>query len=138
MAGEDCANRGPRCHARKITRVLTMGLVIASLGLMGSFPDAAAQVSGQSSGSLTQNPLQSRFPRSSPNFPKPTRKQKQALMDQNFKKLKKNAKDLAELAKSLQEEIEKTNENVLSLEIVRKAEQAEKLAKQIKEEAKGN
>ena len=44
--------------------------------------------------------------------------------------------DLAELAKSLQNEIEKSNANVLSLEIVRKAAKAEKLAKKIKNEAK--
>ncbi len=58
-------------------------------------------------------------------------------MDYNYKKLKQHAQDLAELAKSLQAEIEKSNENVLSLEIVKKAEQAEKLARKIKNEAKG-
>ena len=51
--------------------------------------------------------------------------------------MKQHAHDLAELAKSLQTEIDKSNENVLSLEIVKKAEQAEKLAKKIKNEAKG-
>ena len=72
--------------------------------------------------------------------PKPSRssqKRKKALLDYNYKKLKEHAQDLAELAKSLQTEIEKSNENVLSLEIVKKAEQAEKLAKKIKNEAKG-
>ena len=59
-------------------------------------------------------------------------------MDSNFKKLKEHAKALAELSKSLQEDIEKSNENVLSLEIVKKAEQAEKLARQIRDEAKGD
>jgi len=58
-------------------------------------------------------------------------------MDYNYKKLNQHAHDLAELAKSLQTEIEKSNENVLSLEIVKKAEQAEKLARKIKNEAKG-
>lgn len=58
-------------------------------------------------------------------------------MDDNFKKLKEHAQDLAELAKSLQAEIEKSNENVLSLEIVKKADEAEKLARKIKNEAKG-
>ena len=59
------------------------------------------------------------------------------MLAYNFKKLKQHAEDLTELAKSLQEEIEKSNQNVLSLEIVKKAAQAEKLAKKIKNEAKG-
>ena len=68
---------------------------------------------------------------------KSSQKRKKALLDYNFKKLKQHAQELAELAKSLQTEIEKSNENVLSLEIVKKAERAEKLAKKIKNEAKG-
>ncbi len=73
-----------------------------------------------------------------PNFPKKrTERQKQALVDYNFKQLKKHAADLAELAKSLQTEIEKSNANVLSIEIVKKAEKVEKLAKKVKNEAKG-
>lgn len=72
------------------------------------------------------------------NSPKRSEKQKQALLDYNFKQMKKHAKRLAELATSLQKEIEKSNEDVLSLEIVKKAEQVEKLAKKIKNEAKGN
>ena len=72
-----------------------------------------------------------------PRFPRPNEKQKQALLDDNFKKMKKHADDLAELAKSLQKDIQESNENVLSLEIIKKADQVEKLAKQIKNEAKG-
>lgn len=85
-------------------------------------------------------PGRNRFPTESPSpetFPKSSQKRQKALMDYNFKKLKQHAQDLADLAKSLQTEIEKSNENVLSLEIVKKAEQAEKLAKKIKDEAKG-
>lgn len=70
-------------------------------------------------------------------FPKPGEKRKKALLDDNFKKLKEHAQDLADLAKSLQAEIEKSNENVLSLEILKKADEAEKLARKIKSEAKG-
>jgi|SRR5579875_2931799 hypothetical protein len=107
--------------------------------LEAASPAVAGQMLNQSQnqGALPQNPLQGRFPDNEPNLSKPSRKQRQALLDLNYKKLKKHADDLAELATSLQKEIANTNENVLSLEIVKKAEQAEKLAKQIKEEAKG-
>jgi hypothetical protein len=116
---------------------MATAVVFFSLGLLTA-PIAAAQGFGQNQGALPQNPLNSRFPDNTPHFPTPTRKQKKALMDRNFEKLKEHAKALAELSKSLQEDVEKSNENVLSLEIVKKAEQAEKLAKQIKDEAKGN
>lgn len=66
-----------------------------------------------------------------------TPKQKQSLMKSNFEKLKREADDLAGLAKSLQEEIGKSNQNVMSLKVVEKAEKIEKLAKKIKSAAKG-
>ena len=102
----------------------------------------AGQSIGQIPGNNPQSPGQSRrgnrFPAETPEgFPKGAQKQKKALMDYNFKKLKEHAQDLAELAKSLQAEIEKSNENVLSLEIIHKADEVEKLARKIKNEAKG-
>ncbi len=47
------------------------------------------------------------------------------------------ADELAALVKSLQEELGRSNENVLSLKIVSQADKIEKLAKRIKEAAKG-
>lgn len=64
-------------------------------------------------------------------------KQKKAILKSNFEKMKRNAADLTVLAKSLQEEIDKSNENVLSLKVVEKAEKIERLARKIKEVAKG-
>jgi len=64
-------------------------------------------------------------------------KQKKAILKSNFEKMKRNAADLTVLAKSLQEEIDKSNENVFSLKVVEKAEKIEKLARKIKEVAKG-
>lgn len=64
-------------------------------------------------------------------------KEKKAILKSNFEKMKRNAADLTVLAKSLQEEIDKSNENVLSLKVVEKAEKIEKLARKIKEVAKG-
>ena len=138
MGCDDRVKRGPRRHQETIKKAIAMAVVFFSFGLAALVSVAAAQGFGQSEGAVPGNTLGTRYPDNSPTFPKRTRDQKKALMELNFKKLKDHAKALAELSKSLQDDIEKSNENVLSLEIVKKAEQAEKLAKQIKNEAKGD
>jgi len=65
------------------------------------------------------------------------RKQKRDLLKANFEQMQRDARELAELAKSLQEDLDKSNRNVLSLRIVDRAEKIEKLAKKIKTTAKG-
>ena len=45
---------------------------------------------------------------------------------------------LLQMANELKQYVNKTNENVLSLEVIRKAEQIEKLAKNVKEKMKAN
>ena len=66
-----------------------------------------------------------------------TKKQKKDLLKGNFEKMKRDADELAELAKSLQEDLDQSNENVLSLRVIDKAEKIEKLAKRIKGTARG-
>jgi hypothetical protein len=64
-------------------------------------------------------------------------KQKRDLLKANFEKMKRDAGELAELAKAMQEELNKSNENILSVDIVDKADKIEKLAKRIKGTARG-
>jgi len=64
-----------------------------------------------------------------------TTKQRRALLKANYTKMKQDADELADLAKSLQDELNKSNENVLSLDVVEKADKIEKLAKKIKNTA---
>ena len=66
-----------------------------------------------------------------------TKKQKQEILKSNFEKMKRDADELAELAKSLQEDLDKSNHNVLSLKVVERTERIEKLARKIKTAAKG-
>ena len=66
-----------------------------------------------------------------------TKKQRQGIVKSNFEKMKRDADELAALAKTLQEDLNKSNENVFSLRIVDRAEKIEKLAKKIRNEAKG-
>jgi hypothetical protein len=69
--------------------------------------------------------------------PSLSEKQKRDLLKANFEKMKRDAGELADLAKALQEELNKSNENILSLDIVDKADKIEKLAKKIKGTARG-
>jgi hypothetical protein len=64
-------------------------------------------------------------------------KQKRELLKANFDRMKRDAKELADLAKDLQDQLDKSNENVLSLGIVDKADKIEKLARKIKSTARG-
>lgn len=73
-----------------------------------------------------------------PTTPDLTQKQKQDLTKANFEKMKRDADELIALARSLQEDLDKSSENVLSLKIVNKAEKIEKLARKIKDNARGN
>ncbi|MCL5006216.1 MAG: hypothetical protein M1404_06745 [Acidobacteria bacterium] len=85
-----------------------------------------------------QYPVAPPFPRPPAiHSPKRSEKQKEALIKYNFENMKKHADQLAELAQSLQKKINASNQDVLSVDVVRQAEQIEKLAKKIKNEARG-
>ena len=64
-------------------------------------------------------------------------KQRKAFLKHKLEKMKEDADEMAELAISVQEELEKTSENEFPLKVVEKAEKIEKLAKRIKNAAKG-
>jgi hypothetical protein len=71
----------------------------------------------------------------SPNLPASTNK---ALLEERQKSIKKDVQKLYDLAEQLKTEVEKTDSTtVLSLAMLKKAEEIEKLAKQIKDRAKG-
>ena len=60
------------------------------------------------------------------------------ILEENEKEIKKKVEKLFDLATELKEEVEKTDSSkVLSLNLVRKAEEIEKLARDIKNRSKG-
>jgi len=74
-------------------------------------------------------------PPGSPDSSAPSTK---ALLEQNQKSIKKDIEKLYQLVTQLKTEVEKTDSTaVLSIALVKKAEEIEKLAKQIKERARG-
>jgi hypothetical protein len=50
--------------------------------------------------------------------------------------IKRDTEKLLELATELKQYVDKTNENVISLDVIKKADQIEKLAKSVKEKMK--
>jgi hypothetical protein len=73
-----------------------------------------------------------------PNIPPGMKSPKKVLLEENQKDIKKNVEKLFDLASQLKEQVEKTDATiVLSLAMVKKADEIERLAHQIKERAKG-
>lgn len=65
---------------------------------------------------------------------------RQAMLKENLKRqqeIKQDTAKLLELATELKQYVDKSNENMLSLDVLRKAEQIEKLAKEVREKMKG-
>jgi DNA anti-recombination protein RmuC len=71
-----------------------------------------------------------------------TQQQKQEMLkkqnEQRQQEIKKDTDQLLELATELKQYVDKTNENIISLDVIKKAEQIEKLAKSVKEKMKGS
>ena len=86
-----------------------------------------------------------------PQFPRPRRPQEEDRFEierrhrlerernkQRQAALKKDTDKLLELATQLKEYVDKTNENMLSLDVIKKAEEIEKLSKSVKEKMKAD
>ena len=107
-----------------LTNMIAAGMPAGILALL-----PAAQVPG----SRPQNPQQQKDDDS--NSPKIDPK---LVLEANKKEIKKNVEKLYDLASELKAEVEKTDSvQVLSLAMLRKADEIEKLAREIKSRAKG-
>ena len=75
-----------------------------------------------------------------PDDPWTQEKKREILKKQNEHRqqdIKKDTDKLLELATELKQYVDKTNENIISLDVIKKAEQIEKLAKSVKDKMKG-
>ena len=91
------------------------------------------------------NPLQ--FPQVPPLEQKPGHDEQRARIEQEMAKkanqarqadLKRDTAKLLKLATELKEHVDKTNENTLSLDVIKKAQEIEKLARSVKDKMKAN
>ncbi|MFZ0792549.1 MAG: hypothetical protein WAM65_02190 [Candidatus Korobacteraceae bacterium] len=65
---------------------------------------------------------------------------KEMVRERNLQRqveLKKDTEKLLQLATELKQSVDKTDENTLSLEVIRKADEIEKLAKSVRDKMKG-
>ena len=96
-----------------------------------------------STGVQLQNPRQETppFGQDRPKDPaeeKMEHQREKALNKQRQTDLQKDTDHLLELATQLKQYVDKSNEHTLSLEVVKKAEEIEKLAKSVKDKMKGS
>ena len=81
-----------------------------------------------------------------PRVPDPDAREKDEMRRSQEKKmnqerqfsLKKDSEELLRLANELKQSVDKTTERTLSVEVIRKTQQIEKLAKNVREKMKGN
>lgn len=59
-------------------------------------------------------------------------KMQEQQMKKRFEEMKRDSQKLLELATELKQYVDKSGENVLSLEVIRKADEMERLARQVK------
>jgi len=106
---------------------------LAGLVLIG----AAAGLAADSSNAQNPNPVDPHKPPSEgegPTFPNADKK----ILEENDKDMKKKVEKLYQLASDLRDEVEKTDSSkVFSLNLTKKAEEIEKLARDIKNRSKG-
>jgi hypothetical protein len=113
-------------------------LVAAVVVLCGHFAFAQQRSIPQAPNQL---PQQQQPPIQPPGDTTLQRMQEQAARARNLERQKlivQDTQQLLKLANELNDAVGKTNENTLSLEVVRKAEEIEKLAKHVKDKMKGD
>lgn len=59
-------------------------------------------------------------------------------MKDRYKELKRDSEKLLELATELKQQVDKSGENILSMDVVKKCEEIEKLAKNVRTKMKGD
>lgn len=102
-------------------------------GLLSAFQDPIPDASRS-----RRRPDAADDPTNTPNSPPFPPNASKMMLEERQKSIKKAVEKLYELAAQLKTEVEKTDATtVLSLAILKKAEEIEKLAKQIKDHAKG-
>jgi hypothetical protein len=117
--------------SRRRLLLLSFVALFGILARAQEFPPPQARPRGQRRQDGSDDP-------SNPNAPTPPGASSKAILEERQKNIKKDVEKLYDLAAQLKTEVEKTDSTtVLSMAMVKKAEEIEKLAKQIKDRAKG-
>ncbi len=108
-----------------------MGVIAGCLFLLASI-----LVSGQAP-PAPQRPAPPRWPPEVEQQEEPTQPPLKMILKSQHEQTKKDVDRLLQLATDLKAEVDKTNSEILSLKLIRKAEEIEKLAKKIQNRMKG-
>lgn len=139
-----CFYNEPMFSRRVKFRRFRLGTRFAQLVILGGFLLSVAPVWGQSAGQLPQQHQPNEMP-SGPISPgehpnpledKMLRQRMKALNEQRQKQLVEDTNRLLTLATELKEEVDKSSKDTLSISVIKKAEQIEKLAKSVKDKMK--
>ena len=117
----------------RITSIAILSLILFALSGVGSQSRAqggppTVVPSSQGPADLEKSPVADEMRR---NMAKKANEQRQAA-------LKRDTEKLLKLSTELKEHVEKTNENILSLDVIKKAEEIEKLAHSIRVKMRGD
>jgi len=111
--------------------MMKLAAAVAGMATVGAW-----LVSGQDTSQ--QNPSKTTASGESTSDPKLDPKQAKMMLEQNQKDMRKNIERLFQLASELKAEVEKTDATTtLSIAMLRKTEEIEKLARSIRDRAKG-
>jgi hypothetical protein len=126
-------------NKRKFLTVVIPAALGMRLGLFCRAGFADAQNTLPSRPQSTQSPGPPPINQPTPSEPgKPNTKETEEILKKNQLQIEENVEKIYKLAGELKDEVEKTDAaNTLSLPMIQKAEQIEKLAKQVKNLARG-
>jgi len=120
---------------RRVIGVFSGGVAAA---LLAVFPNTKSAFSQEPPSGLPSNPGGRRRNPGDPDDPNAPVASRKAVLEEHQKNIKKDIEKLFDLAKDLKDEVDKTDATaVLSIAMLKKTEEIEKLAKQIREHAKG-
>ena len=123
---------------RSWTRSVLAGIALLGLAAgTGGTQNTGPLPSTIPSASQSGNPLDRGRDREMSPFGNPAEKQAKQRNDDRQRRLVSDTERLLALATSLHEDVAKTDKNVLSLDVVRRADEIEKLARSVKERMKG-
>ena len=122
-----------------ISRCLTLPLRIAVLLALGFIPALHAQAANLPVSTPVALVAQSRASQEVADevHREFERDRQKKANEERFRKLKEDTEKLVRLSNELKEYVDKANQHTLSLDVIKKAEEIEKLAKSVKEKMKG-
>jgi len=120
---------------RRMAIIVALGVVIGGVGR----PQMGSEAESSQAGQSAQNPLRTnQVPDLGPSLtPSQEEKQAKSRNEDRQKRLEADTKKLLELATELHTDVAKTNKDVLSIDVIKRADEIEKLAHAVKERMRG-